>query len=48
MLGGLTDRQLLERFVNRNDSSAEDAFTILVDGAFIFSDAASIIRRSRM
>ena len=31
MLGGLTDRQLLERFVNRNDSSAEDAFTILVE-----------------
>ena len=31
MLGGLTDRQLLERFVSRNDSSAEDAFTILVE-----------------
>ena len=31
MLGGLTDRQLLERFVNRNDSSAEDAFTILLE-----------------
>src|SRR5271155_419061 len=31
MLGGLTDRQLLERFVNRNDSSSEDAFTILVE-----------------
>jgi RNA polymerase sigma factor (sigma-70 family) len=31
MLGGLTDRQLLERFVNRTDSSAEDAFTILVE-----------------
>ena len=31
MLGGLTDRQLLERFVNRNDSSAEDAFTILIE-----------------
>ena len=24
MLGGLTDRQLLERFMDRNDSSAED------------------------
>jgi RNA polymerase sigma factor (sigma-70 family) len=31
VLGGLTDRQLLERFVNRNDTSAEDAFTILVE-----------------
>ena len=31
VLGGLTDRQLLERFVNRNDSSAEDAFTILLE-----------------
>ncbi len=31
MLGGLTDRQLLERFVNRNGSSAEDAFTILLE-----------------
>ena len=31
MLGGLTDRQLLERFVNRNDSSAENAFTILLE-----------------
>ncbi|MGP0068031.1 MAG: RNA polymerase sigma factor, partial [Isosphaeraceae bacterium] len=31
MLGGLTDRQLLERFVDRNDASAEDAFTILVE-----------------
>ncbi len=31
MLGGLTDRQLLERFVNRNNSSAEDAFTILIE-----------------
>ncbi len=31
ILGGLTDRQLLERFVNRNDSSAEDAFTILIE-----------------
>ena len=31
VLGGLTDRQLVERFVNRNDSSAEDAFTILVE-----------------
>ena len=31
MLGGLTDRQLLERFVNRDDSSAEDAFTILLE-----------------
>ena len=31
VLGGLTDRQLLERFVNVNDSSAEDAFTILVE-----------------
>ncbi len=31
MLGGLTDRQLLERFVNRNDPSAEDAFTILLE-----------------
>ncbi len=31
MLGGLTDRQLLERFVNRNDSSAESAFTILLE-----------------
>ncbi len=31
MLGGLTDRQLLDRFVNRNDSSAEDAFTILLE-----------------
>ena len=31
MLGGLTDRQLLERFVNRTDSSAEDAFTILLE-----------------
>ena len=30
VLGGLTDRQLLERFVNRNDSSAEDAFTIIL------------------
>ncbi len=31
MLGGLTDRQLLERFLNRNDSSAEDAFTVLLE-----------------
>ena len=31
MLGGLTDKQLLDRFVNRNDSSAEDAFTILLE-----------------
>ena len=31
MLGELTDRQLLERFVNRKDSRAEDAFTILVE-----------------
>ena len=31
MLGGLTDGQLLERFVNRNDSSAEDAFTVLLE-----------------
>jgi RNA polymerase sigma factor (sigma-70 family) len=31
MLGGLTDGQLLERVVNRNDSSAEDAFTILIE-----------------
>ena len=31
MHGGLTDRQLLERFVNRNGSSAEDAFTILLE-----------------
>ncbi len=31
MLGGLTDRQLLERFVNRKDSSSEDAFTILLE-----------------
>jgi RNA polymerase sigma factor (sigma-70 family) len=30
-LGGLTDGQLLERFVSRNDSSAEDAFTLLVE-----------------
>jgi RNA polymerase sigma factor (sigma-70 family) len=30
-LGGLTDRQLLERFVNRNDPSSEDSFTILVE-----------------
>jgi RNA polymerase sigma-70 factor (ECF subfamily) len=31
MLGGLSDSQLLERFVNREDSSAEDAFTILLE-----------------
>ena len=31
MLGGLTDRQLLERFANRHDPSAEDAFTILLE-----------------
>ncbi len=31
VLGGLTDRQLLEKFVNRNDCSAEDAFTILLE-----------------
>ena len=31
VLGGLTDRHLLERFVNRNEPSAEDAFTILVE-----------------
>ncbi len=31
MLGGLTDRQLLDRFVNRNDSSAEDVFTVLLE-----------------
>jgi RNA polymerase sigma factor (sigma-70 family) len=31
MLGALTDGQLLERFVDRNASSAEDAFTILVE-----------------
>jgi hypothetical protein len=31
MLGGLTDRQLLERFVNRNDSRSDDAFTILIE-----------------
>ena len=31
VLGGLTDGKLLERFVNRNGSSAEDAFTILVE-----------------
>ncbi len=31
ILGGLTDRQLLDRFVNRNEASAEDAFTILIE-----------------
>ena len=31
VLGGLTDKQLLDRFVNVNDSSAEDAFTVLVE-----------------
>ena len=31
MLGGLTDRQLLERFLNRDHPSAEDAITILVE-----------------
>ena len=31
MLVGLTDRQLLERFANRSDTSAEDAFTILLE-----------------
>jgi RNA polymerase sigma factor (sigma-70 family) len=31
VLGGLTDRQLLERFVDRTDSSSQDAFTILVE-----------------
>jgi RNA polymerase sigma-70 factor (ECF subfamily) len=31
MLGGLTDRQLLGRFVKRGDSSAEDAFTVLLE-----------------
>ena len=31
VLGGLTDKQLLERFVNVNDSSADDAFTVLVE-----------------
>src|SRR5882724_10681599 len=31
MLGTLTDRQLLERFANRNDPSAENAFTILLE-----------------
>ncbi len=32
MLGGLTDTQLLERFVNRNDSSAaEEAFAVLLE-----------------
>jgi RNA polymerase sigma factor (sigma-70 family) len=30
-LGELTDRQLLERFVSENDSSAEDAFTVLLE-----------------
>jgi RNA polymerase sigma factor (sigma-70 family) len=31
MLGELTDGQLLERFVDRNDASAEDAFAILLE-----------------
>ena len=31
MLGGLTDRQLLERFVNQSDSRSDDAFTILIE-----------------
>lgn len=31
MLGELTDRQLLDRFVNRTESSAEDAFVILLE-----------------
>ena len=31
VLGGLTDRQLLDRFLNRHESSAEDAFTILLE-----------------
>jgi membrane fusion protein (multidrug efflux system) len=31
VLGGLTDGQLLERFVNRKDSGAEDAFTVLLE-----------------
>jgi RNA polymerase sigma factor (sigma-70 family) len=31
MLGGLTDRQLLERFMARTEPSAEDAFTILIE-----------------
>ena len=30
-LADLTDRQLLERFVSRNDSSTEDAFTMLLE-----------------
>ena len=29
-VAGLTDRQLLERFINRRDASAEVAFTALV------------------
>ena len=31
MLGGLTDKELLDRFVDRNDASAEGAFTILLE-----------------
>src|SRR3954452_14435136 len=31
MVGGLTDRQLLERFVNRDDTSGEAAFRILLE-----------------
>jgi RNA polymerase sigma-70 factor (ECF subfamily) len=31
MLGGLTDGQLLERFVDRTDPSSEDAFTLLLE-----------------
>ncbi len=31
VLVGLTDGQLLERFLSRNDPSAEDAFTILIE-----------------
>ncbi len=31
VLGGLTDRHLLERFVDRNEPSAQDAFTVLVE-----------------
>src|SRR5690348_148382 len=30
-VGGLTDRQLLDRFVDRNDPRREAAFTILVE-----------------
>src|SRR3954447_24818164 len=45
-IGGLTDRQLLERFVSRRDASAEAAFAVLVErhGAMVWGVCRRILR----